>query len=174
MNTTETKKEQGFVVYEYASVTAKDSLTSLYTDCYQNFGWTVESHQPSFGGNVLRFKRNRKIKNRAEVCNLQRKCEKALYTIEKLENSKNTRGLGLSLAIGLVGTAFMAGATFCYLGSFIIACVLLALPGFVCWGLAYPLYKKAIVKSNRTISPKIESQYDAIYESCEKANLLLA
>ena len=171
MNTAETN--QGFVAYEYTSVTAKDSMTSLYKDCYKSFGWLIEGYNPSLGGTTLRFKRNRRINNRSEVCNLQRRCETALQTIEKLEDSKYTKGITAALAAGLIGTAFMAGATFCYLGGFIVACVLLAIPGFIGWGLAYPLYKRTLTKSVHSITPQIDHQYDAIYEICEEAGSLL-
>ena len=173
MNASETNQEQGFVAYEYISVTAYESMESLYRDCYKNFGWLLEGYNTTLGGTTLRFKRNRRMKNRSEVCNLQRKCESALKNIEKLEDSKNTKGIGMALASGLIGTAFMAGATFCFLGGFIAACVVLAIPGFVGWGLAYPLFKKYIESSTQKITPQIDTQYDAIYDICEQASALL-
>ena len=181
MNTTETNINQSekanpapFTAYEYTSVTVRDNSVSLYKDCYNNFGWMLEGAFATLGGTSLQFKRNRKINNRAEICHLQQKCVNALQAIEKLEDNKSTSATSISLLAGLIGTAFVGGATFCYLGSFIIPCVLLAIPGFAVWSISYFLYKKVKAKSIEKILPQIDSQYDMIYESCSRANALMA
>ena len=56
----------------------------------------------------MKMKRDRKIKNRAALCDSQQKCEQAFTSIERLEKSKTTKAMAMSLGIGIVGTAFMA------------------------------------------------------------------
>ena len=93
--------------------------------------------------------------------------------IFRYEKSKNARAITVSLGVGLIGTAFMAGATFAYLGGLIILCVILAIPGFIGWGLPYFLYNSSYAKKAEKVTPLIENKYDEIYQICEKANSLL-
>ena len=168
-------QENSFVAYEYTTVNVKGSMASLYSDCYKNFGWTADGGGTYTAfGTAIKFKRDRRIKNRAEVCELQRRCENALTAIEKLEASRNSRATSVSMAVGLVGTAFMAGSVFAVLAQNIALCVILAIPAFAGWGLGYLLYGR--VKKSRAayIAPQIDKQYEIIYEACEKASKLLA
>jgi hypothetical protein len=55
----------------------------------------------------------------------------------------------------------------------ILLCIILAIPGFSLWGLAYFNYKKILTKSTQKVNPIIDKNYDVIYEACEKANQLL-
>lgn len=64
-----------FIGYEYKEVTIPRSMDSVYTDGYANFGWQPEgsSPTPSVGKIVMKYKRNRKLRNKAEITRLQRK-----------------------------------------------------------------------------------------------------
>lgn len=64
-----------FIGYEYKEVTIPRSMDSVYTDGYANFGWQPEgsSATPSVGKIVVKYKRNRKLRNKAEITRLQRK-----------------------------------------------------------------------------------------------------
>jgi hypothetical protein len=59
---------KNFVGYEYKEVSTSRGLEGVYADGYPNFGWELE------GGNYgrLKFKRDRKIRNKAELSRLQR------------------------------------------------------------------------------------------------------
>lgn len=103
---------------------------------------------------------------------LRLSAKRAFNNIEKLERAKNTKAMALALGAGIVGTVFMAGATFAYLAAMIPLCVVLAIPGFIGWGLPYFLYKKNVKKSTEQVNPMIESNFDVIYEACEKASQL--
>lgn len=54
-----------FIGYEYKEVTIPRSMDSVYTDGYANFGWQPEgsSPTPSVGKIVMKYKRNRKLRN---------------------------------------------------------------------------------------------------------------
>lgn len=170
----ETKmKEDKFVMNEYIEVNVKQDLVQLCSDCYHALGWTIMNTSTGFDSITLKLQRDRKIKNRVALCDLQRKCEDAFIAIEKLESSKTTKSMAMSLGVGIIGTVFMTGSVFAYLASMIPVCVILAIPAFIGWGLPYFLYNKIIKESTEKAKPMIDKNYDLIYEACEKANQLL-
>lgn len=171
--TAEPKRD--FIGYEYHSVTADSGMESVYTDGYENFGWIREDARPARGGTVhMKFKRDRKIRNKAELTRLQRQFEACTAEITALEKSRNSRAMAAALTIGLTGTAFIGGATFAYLGGMLPLMVVLAVPGFAGWILPYFCHGNLLAKRGAQIAPLIERKYDEIYEICEKASRLLA
>jgi hypothetical protein len=171
----ETKmNENRFVMNEYLEVNVKQDLVQLCSDCYHTLGWTIMNASTGIESVKLKLQRDRKIKNRAALCDLQRKCEDAFSSIEKLESSKATKAMVVSMGVGIAGTVFIAGSVFAYLASMIPVCVILAIPGFIGCGLPYFLYEKYIKESTEKVSPLIDRNYDVIYEACEKASKLLS
>ena len=77
--------------------------------------------------------------------------------------------------MGILGTAFIAGATFAVTAQppHILLCIILAIPGSLGWILPYFLYKAGVRKQTEKMTPLIEEKYDEIYEICEKGNKLL-
>ena len=176
MNET-TKNSENFIGYEYKELFVDRDKEGVYADGYPNFGWTLERSTASILGIStinLRFKRNRKIRNKAELTRLQRQFESNVSEIEKLEQSKTTTASIAAYTIGLIGTAFMAGSVFAILANMIPLCILLAVPAFAGWALGYFSFIKIRNKRITTVAPLIEQRYDAIYEVCEKAHGLLA
>ncbi|WKY47642.1 hypothetical protein Q5O24_15025 [Eubacteriaceae bacterium ES3] len=169
MNETNNK----IIMHDYLEVSVKANLVQLCSDCYHALGWTIINSSSGIDSVKLKLQRDRKIKNRVALSDLQRKCEDAFINIEKLERSKNTKAMAVSLGVGVGGTVFLAGATFSYLAGAIPLCVVLAIPGFIGWGLPYFLNKKITKKSSDLVNPMIESNYDVIYEACEKASQLI-
>jgi hypothetical protein len=173
------KNGSDFVGYEYKEVTVNRDMASLYADSYPNFGWTLEGTGTPFSGFsfiTMKFKRDRKIRNKAELTRLQRQFEAQVAEIEAMERSK---GIGASTAaylIGLVGTAFMAGSVFAIIPDApnVLLCVLFAIPAFAGWILPYFLYTKILKRNTDKVSPLIDGKFDDIYGVCEKANALLA
>lgn len=117
----------------------------------------------------MRLQRDHKIKNREQLGVLQKSCEDAFKAIEQLEASKTTKAMTVSLGIGIVGTVFMACAVFAYLAGMMELHVILAIPGFIGWGLPYFLYKNIRKKCTAKSEPMIAHNYDVIYDACEKA-----
>lgn len=184
MEDTGTKKKE-FVAYEYKEVNTDKSRVSFLLDGYENFGWELaENVFEDFRGNInfrrqnrviLRLKRNRKIINKMELTRLQRNFESCVSEIEMLEKSKPQAAIISALTIAVVGTAFMAGATFAVTAQppHAILCILLAIPGFIGWILPYFIYKRVLEKRTEKVTPLIEEKFDEIYEICEKGNRLL-
>jgi len=165
-----------FVGYEYKDIIVTRDKENLYADGYQNFGWKLDgAKNPIIGlySAAMTFKRDRKIRNKAELTRLQRQFDACVSEITNMEKSKTSRASIIAFSIGLLGTAFLAGATFAFLSGMIPLCVVLAIPGFVGWVLPYFCYNNAFSKRCVEIAPLIENKYDEIYEICEKANGLL-
>jgi hypothetical protein len=171
-----TKTNEPFVGYEYKEVLTTRDMEGLYADSYPNFGWKLDGCTPSLIGLSvvnLKFKRDRKIRNKAELTRLQRQFDGFIAEIARMEKSKASSAFIAAFTVGLIGSAFMAGATFAFLGGLILPCIILAIPAFTGWILPYFLYSSAYAKKAAKVGPLIDKKYDEIYEICERANSLL-
>jgi hypothetical protein len=171
--------EKGFVAYEYKTVTVARRLESIYLDGFQNFGWEPEGSVPAVSSQgtatvMLKFRRNRNIKNKGELVRLERQFEGSIQEIEVLEKSKTTAASIAAFTVGIIGTAFMAGSVFAYLAGMLPLMIVLAIPGFLGWLLPYFCYTKIQAKRTESAAPLIDKQYDAVYDLCEQAHALLA
>ena len=168
-----------FVGYEYKEIPAGGERTSLCLDCYQSFGWAIDERTPEQalrGKGKILLKRNRKIINKMELTRLQRHFESCLRELDELERSKTSQATICSVTVGLLGTAFLAGATFAvtHTPPLIPLTILLAIPGFIGWILPMFLYRAMVRRRTRVVDELMERKYDEIYEICEKGqNLLL-
>ncbi len=178
------RQQRNFVGYEYKELLTEDSRYSFLLDGYENFGWELDENLPENRENrnpavqqkkVLRLKRNRKIVNKMELTRLERNFEACVNEIDKLEKEKTSMATVYALVLGIIGTAFMAGATLVVTPQEpnYILCIILAIPGFLGWIFPYFLYKKIVGKQTERVTPLIEERYDEIYEICEKGNKLL-
>ncbi|MBY9079347.1 hypothetical protein KIH86_18840 [Paenibacillus sp. HN-1] len=171
------KNEHQFVGYEYKDITVKSSMESVYTDGYPHFGWMLEgTSTPShpIGSVTLKFKRDRKIRNKAELTRLERQFGACVSEIETLERSKVIGASAIAYVIGLIGTAFMAGSVFAYLDDMLTLSIILAIPGFIGWIIPYLSYRSIHNKKTAKLTPLIDQKYDEIYKVCEKGNELLS
>lgn len=108
-----------FVGYEHKSIIVDGDMESMYADGYQNFGWMLEStSKPQAGVNTIamKFKRDRKIRNKAELTRLQRQFDTCASKITRMENSKNSHTLAIVLTlpgfIGWILPYFLHNATY--------------------------------------------------------------
>ena len=167
-----------FTAYEYKEMTVDMEQASLYLDAYENFGWEADEKMRSsttLGKATLHFRRDRKIVNKAELTRLQRNFDACMEEIQALEASKKCTATAVSIAVGLVGTAFMAGSVFAVTAAtpMIPLCIILALPGFIGWLLPNFLFKKMVRRRTKKVAPLIEEKYDELYAVCEKGSKLL-
>lgn len=174
---------EDYIGYEYKELVVEKKQVSLYLDGFENFGWEIDArHSQSeivesnkSGKTVIRLRRNRKIMNKAELTRLQRNFEDCMKQIENLENSKSSMAIVVSLIIGIIGTAFIAGSVFAVTHEppYILLCAVLAIPGFIGWAVPFFAYKKMVLRKTQEINPLIERKQDEIYEICEKGHKLL-
>lgn len=171
-------EKPNFVGYEYQEVAVKRGMVSVYADGYENFGWVLEGTEEQPGKLALdtvcmKFKRNRKILNKVELTRLQRNFDACVSEILSLEASKHILASVIAYAVGVIGTAFMAGSVFAVTAGKLIPCILLAVPAFIGWILPYFLYRRLEKKKTEQVTPLIDQKYDELYTVCEKAHDLL-
>lgn len=173
----EIRKDGGpFIGYEYKEIDASGERAAFYLDCYESFGWVLDERtQESAAKGKLILKRERKIINKMELTRLQRHFEACMDEIRALERSKTTNATIWAIAVGLIGTVFMAGSTFAvvHVPPLWVLSIVLAVPGFIGWALPYFLYKKLAAKWAKVVTELVERKYDEIYEICEQGNKLL-
>lgn len=167
-----------FIGYEYRAISVQEQMVSAYKDGYSSFGWEAESGNrafPTAGKVELKFKRDRKIRNKAELTRLQRQFDACCDEIMNLERSKTTGATMAALVVGLIGCAFLAGSVFAVTAAppHVVLCAILAVPGFVGWALPYFLYQNLRAKKTAAVNPLIEKKYDEIYDVCERGSNLL-
>lgn len=122
---------------------------------------------------VMKFKRDRKIRNKSELTRLQRQFDACVSEIQSLEFSKYRKASTVAYVIGVVGTAFMAGSVFAITLNMVVLCAILAVPGFLGWIIPYLCYRNISKKKTAEITPLIDQKYDELYAVCEKRNALL-
>ncbi|WP_310605273.1 hypothetical protein [Anaerosporobacter sp.] len=165
-----------FIGYEYKEFICKKQMQPLYEDCIKNFGWLPEGSEAVIGkpdAVSLKFKRDRKITNKAELVRLQRQFEACIRDIVSLEKNKTTKASTIAYIIGVIGTSFMAGSVFAVTSENILLCILLAVPGALGWVIPYGVFCKIKTKKVKKLNPLIEQKYDEVFGVCEKANTLL-
>lgn len=176
------RQQRNFVGYEYKELLTESNRFSFLLDGYENFGWELDENLPENDRNpaaqqkkMLRLKRNRKIVNKMELTRLERHFEACVNEIDKLEREKTSVATVYAFVSGIIGTAFISGATFAVTAQppNYILCTILAVPGFLGWIFPYFLYKKIVGKQTERITPLIEEKYEEIYDICEKGNKLL-
>lgn len=163
-----------FIGYEYREIEMQGERTSMYLDCYPCFGWVIDDRA---GGDAKKvsMKRDRKIVNRVELTRLQRHFEACMEELAALERSKTSSALAAALFIGLIGTVFMACATFAAVHDPPIWWLMgvLSVPGFVGWILPYFVYQLIAAKRSKVVAELAEQKYDEIYEICQQGSRLL-
>lgn len=172
------EKANPFVGYEYKTIVTTSDKASLYLDCYENFGWipdTTVSSSYGFGQTALKLKRDRKIINKMELTRLQRNFEACVKEIDALEKTKTTIPNIWALAVGIIGTAFMAGSVFAvtHQPPIVWLCILLAIPAFAGWIFPYFIYRHFQQKQTKKVQSLIDEKYEEIYTLCEKGHSLL-
>lgn len=169
-------QKNDFTGYEYRDITVKKTMQSVYADSFGNFGWIPEGVGDAVGkadSVVMKFKRDRKIRNKSELTRLQRQFEACTSEIVSLEKSKVTKAAAIAFVVGILGTAFMAGSVFAVTAGKISLCAVLAVSGIVGWVVPYLIFRNVSGKRTEAVNPLIDQKYDELYAVCEKANELL-
>lgn len=180
------------IQYEYLSINVKSKQEPMIMDTYENFGWKVISssaltdkedyyiNNTGINGEKLvniKFKRDRKIKNKDKLNILQRKCEETFKKIDKLEKEPNMKGTIYSLCIAMLGCAFLAVSVFIISGNAELKDYVISMPigivGLVCWILSYFKYVKTKRKIEEKNHTPIENLHEEIYTACEEAQKLI-
>lgn len=167
--------------YEYKELVVDKSKLSLYIDGFEKFGWYLEDNQEKLvesntsGKTLVKFKRDKKILNRAELTRLQRNFEDCMKQIESLEASKSSLATALSIFIGIFGMLVLAVSIMIAVNNsnLMILAVVLSVPGFLAVVMAHYTYKKIVIYKTSKIDPLIQKKVEEIYGLIKKATDLL-
>lgn len=165
-----------FTGYEYRDITVKKTMQAVYADSFGSFGWIAEGIEETVGkvdSIIMKFKRDRKIRNKSELARLQKQFEACTDEIVSLERSKVTKAAAIAYAVGVIGCAFMAGSVFAVTAGNVPLCVILAIPGTAGWVAPYLIFRAVSGKKTKEVGPLIDQKYDELYSVCERANALL-
>lgn len=170
-------EKKTFVANDYKEAVVERARLSQYLDGYECFGWQAERDPENAGGDMVRLalKRNRHILNKVELTRLERQFEACMDVIQALRASIHGRATMAALMVALLGTAFMAGATFAVTAAppIVWLCVVLAVPGFTGWSGAYFVYRRVAKLRAQRVEPLIENKRDEIEEVCKKGLALM-
>lgn len=167
--------EQRTVGYEYKKTTVARSMESAYVDGYSNFGWELEGTEPALQGEIaiiLKFKRNRKMKNNPELARLEREFEKHIRKIEQIEHKKNASFTGSIIGAGMVGAGFLIGAVYSFIAGSTVLGIVLLVPSLAGWAFGFISARNSKKKAEQ-LAPEIDNRFDEVYDVCEKANDIL-
>lgn len=133
--------------------------------------WIVD--RESKKKSVLTFKRDKKLPSKDQISNLEISFEQNASKIETLDASKTTGATVAAYTIGLIGTVFLGAATFAYLYGLLSLCIILAIPGFICWVLPFFVKHVMAARKSAVVQPQIEKVYEDIDQICRKANAIM-
>ena len=164
-----------FVSFDYKEAAVERERLSQALDGYACLGWELDRQEGAGGQIRLFLRRDRHILNKVELTRLERQFEACMDTIQALKASIHSRATMAALVVAMIGTAFMAGATFAVTAAppIVWLCVVLAVPGFIGWGGAYFVYKRVSALRAREVEPLIAGKRDEIEETCKKGARLL-
>ena len=159
---------------EYIEFETSEGYSVLYEDGYASFGWMLSEKKEVLPAKVLlRFKRDRKIRNKAELTRMQRQFDSVVRDIIHLESAKKNLAAISSISLGIIGCAFFAGSVFSLNNNHLFLCILFAITGFLSWIVPFFLYKKMVEIKTIQVTPQIEANYDVLYEISERGTRLI-
>lgn len=160
------------------TVMGADYSAANYTDGYACFGWQEcadKPHEKNGDKVTLHYVRNRNILNKTELTRLQRQFEDCMEQIQSMQRRADSIPLAASLTAGVVGTVLVAGSVFAVTATppLIWLTILLAIPGFLLCGAAYPICRREQRRVRNRLLPLIDQKYDEAAETARKAKKLL-
>lgn len=120
----------------------------------------------------LKLTRDRALRGRQVLGELQREAEGALLRIDALERSCSVRATAVAVVLGLVGAAFLAGSVFLLESGPPVVSIGLGVVGLGLWALARPAHRLSAARRAEQVAPLLDYQYDAVYDACERADAL--
>ncbi|WP_304508142.1 hypothetical protein [Anaerotignum sp.] len=157
---------------EYIDVIVNHKLVQLCNDCYHALGWKTISTNSGLISVKLRLERSKKIKNRVELCKLQRECEDVLMELERLLKLQSLKSKRMAWITSIIIILFFAGALITYFLNFLFLSAVFLIFGCTELGIVYFIFHKYIRKMNKRIILEINRHYDVIYYLCKKAEQL--
>ena len=166
----ETTTETTPVVLEQQVVEVTPLTEPTYRKAYGLFGWELVPGAGTEG--TLRFVRDRRIPDRAELIALQRSFDEGLSRVGRLERSAARSAVTAGVGVGLLGVAALAIAVFSFLGDVLPVFFLAAGAGFALCAAAPFIAAQARKVRSAATAPRIDREYDRALEACDTARAL--
>lgn len=166
-----------FVTQEYSSVRVPRDREQLYRDTYRGFGWQVVGAETPLGQPrtvVLSLARDRQLKNRPMIVELQRTAEEALDGIARAERSLDAVPLAAAVGVGVLGSALLAASVFLLGGPLMTLSIALGVLGLIGWALGLPVHRIVQARRKKQLRPVLDRRYDEVHGAAESAHALLA
>lgn len=163
--------------FEYASTAVDNGLVQVAVDSYESLGYEFTGRRASAAGKIstLSFRRNRKVRGKAQLAKIQRSMDDAIASIGRMEGEKSRKAVSQALAIGTV-SALVLGVGMCCtmvwdgLMALGIVVGLLGIAG--CVG-GFLRYRTVLDRETARLAPSIEKAYDNLATLCEEAQAVL-
>jgi hypothetical protein len=165
--------EQQAGSYEYTTIRVVRAEESLHREVHESFGWVLDGCVRARETVTLELKRDRRIRNRPVVAELQRTAEAALAAIERLERSKTATASAVAWSVGVAGAAFFAGAVFSLDAGLVPLFLYLGFHGVLCWVAPHFVHTRLRHRRTAKVAPLIDREYEVLHEAAERARGLL-
>jgi len=172
-------ENKDFVTYEYMSKNVKSKEQAQVCDIYEAFGWEISSVQSTgLDTSTISFKRDRKIRHKAELAKLERQASETYEEIRKLEQSKTTGASIFGYTFGtFAALVFGGGMSLCMLQTAnipaLVGGIVLGIVGAVLCGVNYLAYKKIAEKRTKNVLPVIDERQEKLANLLEQGNDLI-
>ena len=170
-------KTKDNVNYEYKEVTVEKNLEHVCSDGYMSLGYTLENEKTAWNDwkkVKMRFKRDRNIRNRAELGRLQCKLDACIRDISTDMQKKSITAVIIASILGVIGTILVAGSAVALTYHILFRGTLLAAGGFAVWLLAFFCYRLISKLKRHKFRSQIDEKIDEIRQICDKGFSLMA
>lgn len=120
---------------------------------------------------TLSFQRDRNIRERPQIQELQREVDTSLASVARMERSKKSFAGRIATALGVVGAAFLAASVM--MGAVSVEAIVIGAIGLVAWAAAAIAYFG--IKASRTVKldALIDREQNRIFEAGDEATSLI-
>lgn len=160
--------------FEYTRTVVNSDLVTVASDCYENLGWEITgvAKNGTNHSSTLSFRRNRKVKGKAQLVKLQRKMDDLLATLADLESEKTRKATIQAMVLGILA-ALVLGVGMCctmvWADTLMVPGIIIGVIGLIACAANYVLFRKTVAKETERINPRVEAAYDSLATLCEEA-----
>ena len=163
--------------FEYASTAVDNELVQVAVDSYESLGYEFTGRRTSAAGKIatLSFRRNRKVRGKAQLAKIQRSMDDTIASIERMEEEKSRKAVSQALAIGIVSALVLGLGMCCTMvwDGLMALGIVIGLLGIAGCVVGFLRYRTVLDRETARLAPNIEKAYDSLATLCEEAQAAL-
>lgn len=163
--------------FEYARTTVRNELAQVAVDSYESLGYELTGQRISDATKqtTLSFRRNRKVRGKAQLAKIQRSMDDIISTLDGLEKVKTRKASQQAIVIGVISALILGVGMCCTMvwTNLMVPGIVIGVIGIIGCLFAYLRYRKICAQETARINPEIESAYDRLATHCEEAQTIL-